>query len=183
MDTIVNQEEKTLSRSPTCLVHFKDETGPLTCFTKTSFEKFLISQEQWIKLDGEHQKIAEKTSDVVRQVKSQDQPLPTIQNLYYHRKCYSKFTNVTLIKRAQSRCSKQSVKAETENEIIPQKTSHENSFPPKKLLRSDQSSSFKSRNKHVLPPVCLICQKEDTYVTDQVSTSFFELGCSLATIR
>ena len=44
------------------------------------------------------------------------------------------------------------------------------SLPQKKIMRSDKSNSIKSRNKNVLPPVCLICQKKDAYITDQVST-------------
>lgn len=174
MDTIESQDVETVHSSPTCLIHFEEEEGRLTTFTKNSFEKFLTSHEQWITLDGQQQKIAERTNDIVRNVKSSDQPLHVIQNLHYHRKCYSKFTNVTLIKRAQSRCSKQSVITEADCGKV-QETNNEQSLPPKKLMRSGSSNSFKSRNKNVLPSVCLICQKENMYITDQVRTCLFVL--------
>jgi hypothetical protein len=136
MDTMEGQEVEINLSSPTCIIHFEGEEGPLACFTEMSFEKFLTSHEQWIKLDGQQQEIAERTSDIVRNIRSLDQPLHMIQNLLYHRKCYSKFTNVTSIKRAQSRCSKQSVAVEADGRKV-QETMSEHSLPPKKLMRSD----------------------------------------------
>lgn len=168
VDTVDGQEVETVFGSPTCLIHFKEEEGPLICFTETSFRKFLTSHEQWITLDGQQQEIAERTNGTVKCIRNLNQPLHEIQTLYYHRQCYSKFTNVTLIKRAQSRCSKKTTAVEAENGNIQNATS-ETSLPQKKIMRSDKSNSNKSRNKDVLQPVCLMCQKKDAYITDQLS--------------
>ena len=81
MDT-EGQERVTVLSSPTCLIHFKE--GPLICFTETSLRKSL-------------------TNDIAKCIRNLNQPLQGIQTLYYHRECYSKFTNVTFIKHAQSR--------------------------------------------------------------------------------
>ena len=47
--------------TPSCLIHFKGEKGPLTCFTETSIKKVLTSHKLWLKLDGEQREIADKT--------------------------------------------------------------------------------------------------------------------------
>ncbi len=172
MDSTEINEFKTVISSPTCLIHFENEDGPLTCFTDTSFGKFLTSHEHWITLDGPQRDIAERTSDIVANIRSLEKPVNIIQNLHYHTKCYSRFTNITSIKRAQSRCSKQLATVEAEDSNVEETESH-HFPPPKKVLRSDNLNSFKSRNKNILPPVCLICQKQNTYITDQVSTCFF----------
>ena len=118
MDRVEGQERVTVLSSPTCLIHFKEEEGPLICFTETSLRKFLTSHEQWITLDGEQEEIGERTNDIVKCIRNLNQPLQEIQTLYYHRECYSKYTNVTLIKRAQSRFSKKSISVKAENGSI-----------------------------------------------------------------
>ena len=64
---------------------------------------------------------------------------------------------------------KKSISVKAENGNIQNPTS-ETSLPQKKIMRSDKSNSIKSWNKNVLPPVCIICQKKDAYITEQVST-------------
>ena len=83
-----------------------------------------------------------------------------IQGLYYHRNCYAKFTNVTYIKRAQARCSKR------------QEDGNDEDVPAQKTLRSStaKTTSVKSWNPQILPPVCIICNQEKGYFTEIVST-------------
>ena len=84
------------SESHKCLIHFKEVEGSLTCFTDVSFGKFLTNHAHWLTLDGEQQDVAERTKDLVERFHASDEPLH-LDTLYYHRGCYSKFTNVTLV--------------------------------------------------------------------------------------
>ena len=102
-----------VASTSSCLIHFKDEKGPLTSFTETSFTKVLTSHELWLTLDGEHKEIAEKTVHVLQNVQSLYCPSYLIKDMYYHRACYSKFTNVTLIKRAKLRSAREQEMTET----------------------------------------------------------------------
>ena len=152
---------------PRCCIHFKDGNGALTPFTSVSFEKFRHCHELWIDLDGQQRIVAEDSKGVLQDV--DDKPL-AVGNFYYHRSCYSKFTNVTNIKRAQARCAKimanRSVEIEkdtiiTEAPPIPS---------PKKMLRSSMPSTSRTpQSSSILPPTCIICNKDEVYVTDTVS--------------
>ena len=71
--------------TPSCLIHFKGEKGPLTCFTETSIKQVLTSHKLWIKLDGKQREITDKT---VHTLKSHEN-IQCPSNLYYHRTCYS----------------------------------------------------------------------------------------------
>ena len=140
-------------RKPSCLIHFKTESGFLTRFTDISLKKFLACHELWLdhELDGKQREIAVKKASSMT------------CNLHYHRSCYSKFTNRTSIGRSQTRCAKRkkddeiSVK-EDENTIT--KADEAASLPPSKSLRSSTSpSAVKPRNQAVLPPICIICNE------------------------
>jgi hypothetical protein len=151
--------------SPSCLIHFKGETGQLTSFTRTSFGKVVDSHMLWLSLDGQQREVAERIAPTLN-IRSLDDS--SIDNLHYHRDCYSKFTNVTLIKRAQARCSKK-----REKNVFPEDTKdlEENvdPGPTRKLTRSSTQTAVRSRSQAVLPPVCIICNKEKTYLTEKVS--------------
>ena len=86
------------SGPPDCLIHFEGESGPLAVFTEVAHKKFLECREIWKTLDGKQREIAEKTAHVGEK---------EWKDSAYHRMCYSKFTNKTLIKRATIRCEKQ----------------------------------------------------------------------------
>ncbi len=142
-----------------CLIHFKgEEMGSLTQFTETSFKKVLASHELWLTLDGEQQEIAAKSNGLLKGIQSTEEM--SIQGLYYHCNCYTKFTNVTYIKCAQARCSKR------------QEDENDEDVPAQKILRSTKTSSVKSRNQAILPPVCIIYNQEKGYFTEIVSTFF-----------
>lgn len=173
--TKVRKFQKTVNTmgSPSCLVHFKGEEGPLTCFSEVSFEKLKTSQQLWLSLDGQQREIAEKTTEILQEIVSMEDPSQAIEKLHYHRSCYSKFTNITLIRRAQARCNKhQGTNDQSEeNEMGEKNIENTTITPPAKILRSSTSSALKSRSQHVLPPVCIICGQEKAYKTEPVSTS------------
>jgi len=94
-----------------CLIHFDGEKEALTTFTEMSLSKLLDCHNLWLKLDGEQREIAKKTQDIVDKIKSSDGGTNETSNLQtlhlqYHQNCYSKFTNVELITRAQNRLNK-----------------------------------------------------------------------------
>ena len=156
-----------MARSDKCLIHFKGVEGPLTCFSDISFGKFLTNHELWLTLDGEQREVAERTKDIVEQFQNCDGSVH-LSTLYYHRSCYSRFTNVTLVKRAQNRCSK-TFEPPTEAVQADQGLEAEHFIPPNKFLRSSMSTTEKPRSQAILPPVCIICNKEEIYITDTVS--------------
>ena len=174
-------EQTTKSR---CLIHFNGQCGPLTAFTEVSFKKFLLFRDEWIALDGEQRQAAEKSFSVVTGEEIQTGP----ENFYYHRACYSKFTNKSLITHAKRRCEK---KEEIDKKSNATKTSISTNCEtqvPEKFLRSstDETVRVKPRNPHVLPPTCIICGKENHYITDSVritcninSSSFLSLTFNL----
>jgi predicted membrane chloride channel (bestrophin family) len=145
-----------------CLIHFRGEIGPITHFSEVSFEKFLKCRKIWLSLDGEQRNVANKTVDLVP-----DDDINKADNFAYHRSCYSKFTNKTLILRAENRCRKN---AGNDKDVSTSGVEGEPCQP--KILRSSltQDANVKPRNQHVLPPVCIICQKQKLYYTNQVST-------------
>ena len=61
-------------RKASCLIHFKGESGFLTRFTDISLKKFLACHELWLKLDGEQQEIAVKTTQIVKDIQATGDP-------------------------------------------------------------------------------------------------------------
>jgi hypothetical protein len=158
-----------VASTSSCLIHFKGEKGPLTCFTETSFKKVLASHELWLTLDGEQREIADKTAHVLKNLQSFNYPSDMLKDVHYHRTCYSKFTNVTLIKRAQARCTREQDTSETATRNDQEMTGEDETGPARKLLRSSTSSTVNSRSQAILPPVCIVCNHEKAYFTDAVS--------------
>ena len=157
-------EKTTKSR---CLIHFDGQRGPLTAFTEVSFQKFLLFREQWAALDGEQRQVAEKSFGVVTGTEKPTGP----ENFYYHRECYSKFTNKSLVTHAKRRCEKKeeiTKKLNIADETL--LSTNDETQVPEKFLRSstDETVRVKPRNPHALPPTCIICGKENLYITDSV---------------
>ncbi len=91
--------------------------------------------------------------------------------LSFHRKCYSSFTNKTLLNRAEARHKKVESKSKTSLTVVEEGESSLSSEPvPKKVLRSSiqTTSTSASKSEHVLPAICIICKKEDLYCKDTV---------------
>ena len=55
-------------------IHFKGEKGQLTYFTEICFKKVLTSHGLWLSLDGEQREIADKTAQVMKNLKSLNNP-------------------------------------------------------------------------------------------------------------
>ena len=147
-----------------CCIHFKEGNGTLTPFSSVSFEKFRQCHELWANLDGQQRQIVEETSGILNNVANKSS---VVSDFFYHRTCYSKFTNTTNIKRSQARCAK-IMENRTEDRVIQEQDNC--TQPPKKMLRSSMpSTSTTSRSTTVLPPTCIICNKDEVYVTDTVS--------------
>ena len=149
-----------------CLIHFEGECGPLTNFTGVSYQKFLDCREIWLTLEGVQRNIAEKTMHVPADC-------DTFERLAYHRTCYSKFTNKTLIQRAKERVQKRRTIPLTP-ETVDDETNDDDDdeVPARKLLRSmapKLTDEAKPKNPHVLPAVCIICNKKESYFTERVS--------------
>lgn len=146
-----------------CLIHFKSgENEHLSTFSVKSFQNFLFYRNSWLLLKGEQTDVAKKTIDLVS-----DKDLQQAYRYHYHRSCYSKFTNKTLLTRAQSR--KRKVEDESNDNDDDQNCGA--NPPPKKLLRSSiPCTTLPSRNQHVLSPTCIICQKEKHTFYNRVST-------------
>ena len=153
---------------PQCCIHFKEGGGPLIPFSSLSFEKFRNCNDLWINLDGQQRQIAEKSKSVLQEV---DNKSSAVSSFYYHRNCYSKFTNVTNINRSQVRCAKMMANRTQEYQTNTGLTEPETTPTPPKMLRSSMASSGTSKTSKpstVLPPVCIICNKDEVYVTDKV---------------
>ena len=153
-----------------CSIHFNGQHGPLTSFTEVSFKKILLFREQWVALDGEQRQVAEKSFGVITGAEIAAGP----ENFYYHRECYSKFTNKTLVTHAKRRCERKEEndkKSRIADETL--LSTADDAQVPEKFLRSssDEPVCVKPRNPHVLPPTCIICGKENLYITDSVSTT------------
>ncbi len=80
-----------------CLIHFDGEGGRLARFTEHAYQRFLECRQIWVTLDGKQREIADNTA-CLNDTEWQN------STAGYHRGCYSKFTNKTLIKRAIIRC-------------------------------------------------------------------------------
>ena len=152
----------------TCFIHCEDCVGPLTNFTEVSFQRFLECRKQWMRLDGRQRDIALNTTQIIS-IEEGDR-YENFKELAFHRKCYSAFTNKTLLNRAEARHKKAEKKITSPLASVDRDS--DNSDPiPKKVLRSSleaSTSATRSKKKHVLPPVCIVCKKKDLYYTDSV---------------
>ena len=88
----------------TCFIHCEDCVGPLTNFTEVSFQRFLECRKQWMRLNGCQRDIALNTTQIIS-IEEGDR-YENFNELAFHRKCYSAFTNKTLLNRAEARHKK-----------------------------------------------------------------------------
>ena len=139
--------------SELCVCHFKDvESSDITKFSDALWNKFLASFEHWKDLDGVQKEICQKIKVIN----------PNWQNEHgYHRKCYQRFTDARSIARALKQSTKGTLK---ENFSDEPEDVLEFEPPAKRALRSVTGSSdmlnLIRRNKHILPPICIICRRQ-----------------------
>ena len=171
-----------MASSGSCLIHFDGKKGPLTSFSKVSFQKFLDCRSIWLTLHGEYHDVAHRSLDFVSDnVQNVETDNIEYANFSYHRACYSAFTNTISIKRARVRCQNRNKEDEASSSVadVSERESEE-AQPAKKMLRSTllklgaatTSTGVGSRNPHVLPHTCIICKSEKLYFTETVSFLF-----------
>ena len=124
-------------------------------------------REIWLTLNGVQRHVAEKTMHVAAEC------CKTFERLACHRTCYSKFTNKTFIQQAKERVHKRPTIPLTA-EMIDDETNDDNDHKvlARKRLRSmapKLDDEAKPKNPHVLPAVCIICDKKQSHFTQRVS--------------
>ncbi len=89
-----------------CLIHLEDIEDPLTRFSRHSLSSFLRFRETWLNVDGKQTDIAAATLQKL----SKEDCEKLIDNdeedevpFFYHRKCYSRFTDKAKLQAAQTR--------------------------------------------------------------------------------
>ena len=165
-----------------CLIHFDGKKGPLTSFSKVSFQKFFYCHSIWLTLDGEYHDVARRSLDFVSDnVQNVETDNFEYANFSYHRACCSAFTNTISIKCARVRCQNRNNEDEASSSVadVSERESEE-AQPAKKMLRSTlsklgaatTSTEVRSRNPHVLPHICIICKSEKLYLLKRLVFCF-----------
>lgn len=145
----------------TCFIHFDDVFQSLTSVTEARLKKFVACRARWAKLEGEKSDICMKTYELFSDVDvgkhfSGEECCGEI-GLYYHQNCYKRLCDENKLQKAESKTTPKSEQEDIEVET--------DLTPPEKMLRrslSDcgQNSEVKARSRHVLPPICIICEKK-----------------------
>ena len=89
-----------------CLIHCVYSVGdaePLTNFSDLSIKRFLEFRKQWLGHDGQQKEAAVRKTEIIA---IETKEVDDCSKYAYHRKCYSSFTNIALVKRAEVRCKK-----------------------------------------------------------------------------
>ncbi|KAJ8050302.1 hypothetical protein HOLleu_03448 [Holothuria leucospilota] len=145
-----------------CGIHVSETaSGKVTEFTEISKGKVHSCAKEWKNLGVE-------LSEFAKKILTENEELNFDTTVYgYHRQCYMKFTDISKIARAKLKLGKAAEKlpSQTESEDIEecQQIDESESLsegPAPKVLRS----KHRPLKGHILPPVCLICQK-DSYIT------------------
>ncbi|PIK41995.1 hypothetical protein BSL78_21147 [Apostichopus japonicus] len=151
-----------------CVIHVsKTASGKVTAFTNISKAKVIRCANEWKALGGE-------LGDLANTILSDNADLNLTLDTTtcgYHRQCYMKFTDVSKISRAKSKLTQsvEDLPAQTDTADF-RDFSHKDQSdtmdqgPAPKLLRSVHTL----HSGHILPPVCVICQKV-SYVTNSLT--------------
>ncbi len=104
-----------------CLIHLEGIEGPLTRFSRHSLSTFLRFRETWLNVDGKQTDIAAATLQKL----SKEDCEKLIDNdeedevpFFYHRKCYSRFTDKAKLQAAQTRKEKYLATQTTGTEMV-----------------------------------------------------------------
>ena len=140
-----------------CFIHFNDVSQALTQVTSQRLLKFISCRKRWVNLEGEKSDICRKsygffTDEDVAKLLSENR----CNNLqwYYHQNCYKRICDENKLKTVEAKYqSCQSNQEKTDNE------------PQRKLTRlsltqGNKESGIQARTSYVLPPRCIICEKE-----------------------
>ena len=93
-----------------CLIHLEGTGGPLTRFSRNSLSTFLRFRECWLNVDGKQtdtaqtslEKLSREDCERIIENEEDESEVP----FYYHRTCYSRFTDKAKLKAAQIRKEK-----------------------------------------------------------------------------
>ena len=154
-------DEETKGKS--CLIHLKGVKEEINTFTEQTFTKLKNCRLQWLQLPGSSSEITHESLKICANEELD------FSKYYFHKYCYRQFTDVTKIRRAESK--QQKLLAVEQSEINQCKVATA-SINPRKRTRSAIISplvEIPARNNEVLPNVCIICKKEKIYVKDKVS--------------
>ena len=117
-----------------------------------------------------------KASEFLQAVADGDTDDACFENFKYHRACYSRFTDITKIARAEKRKEN---KGEESCNVLASPSSGSNvtdesdEILPKKSLRSAvPKTDVTAKNRYVLPAICIICNDRYAYYTDKVCIMF-----------
>ena len=168
-----------------CLIHYQGLSGKLVNFSRISFSKVIETRSRWILLDGPSNEVAKesynfvddaKASEFLQAVADGDTDNACFENFKYHRACYSRFTDITKIARAEKRKEN---KGEESCNVLASPSSGSNvtdksdEILPKKTLRSAvPKTDVTAKNRYVLPAICIICNDRYAYYTDKVCIMF-----------
>ena len=146
-----------------CLIHLEGVKEELNAFTDQTFAKFKNCRLQWLPLPGTSSKVAHESLNICTNEELD------FSKYYFHKYCYRQFTDVTKIRRAESKQQKLLDFEQSETNQCDVDTA---SKIPRKRTRSATMSpldKIPARNNEVLPNVCIICKKEKIYVKDKVN--------------
>lgn len=152
-----------------CLIHCTRTEDTLFPFTKKRFETFLRRRKEWLQLEDSISAIAKNSLEVCPENESSER----CDQYHFHQKCYNTFTDVSKIERANQQ--KEGPKVE-DNDGNGDDQQHESESPkPKRRTRVAGKHVLHNPSQNVLPDVCIICKKKDSYINKKVCflTSFF----------
>ena len=114
-----------------CILHLSNDLKrnaiPVTPFSAESWEKVAPCAKEWAKYDGEVKEKKEKAA-------LWDSPPRESTDIGYHRVCYSRFTDMNKLKRAESQQQKRHHEANVNEQNASVATAI--ALPPTKVLRS-----------------------------------------------
>lgn len=147
-----------MSQEMTCCVHFGEDANlKVTCLSRVSWDKILVCAQRWSVLNVPEKDIS---ANVFRFNIDELSKLPVDGSIGYHRKCYSKFTDINRIAAAEKKKKPDDdTKPSDELESL-------NGTNSKRIMRSDCKLLKHDNNSSLLPAICLIC-KTEKYVVDR----------------
>lgn len=151
-----------------CLVHFDSvQSSNLIRFTTKSLKRVTECRKEWMKYDSEPLKnICMKSFDLFPQSEGENWLEETISELFYHRQCYQRFTDCGKLKRASDKKKKSKEVGSDQNDVVSVK--HLRSS-----VKKPSTCSVGAKSGHVLPAVCIICNKETIYKTVSAYIDYF----------
>ena len=117
-----------------CILHLSNDSKcnaiPVTPFSAESWEKVAQCAKEWAKYDGENADIPREHARAALW----DSPPRESTDIGYHRVCYSRFTDMNKLKRAESQQQKRHHEANVNEQNASVATAI--ALPPTKVLRS-----------------------------------------------